>query len=224
MYELITHPCRQIFQQANREATLTRSDYISAGHVLIALTDAEADPIAELLRSSGARPEQTRAAVSLLLRTEKQELPETPQMKQVVGHMLETAKNLSHEHIGTEHLLLALLHDREGIAVRALEALGVDIDRLHAEAAQRLPAGSPEAIARKKALEQRFRDHPEVLCIKQQIYQLQRSLEQAVAAMEFDKAAVYRDQRAAATEQLKLLLTRLDQSAQDTPQPPIADN
>ena len=124
MYELFTDTCRQVIQKANREAMLTHSQYISSGHVLVALTDAGSDPIAELLRSFGAQPEKTRTAVSDLLKTEKQDLPESPHLKQVVGYMLESAKHLNHEYIGTEHLLLGLLHDRDSIAVRTLESRG----------------------------------------------------------------------------------------------------
>jgi ATP-dependent Clp protease ATP-binding subunit ClpC len=153
MYEIFTDICKKVIQKANREAMLTCSQYISSGHVLIALTYAGSDSIAELLRSFGAQPDKTRAAVRSLLRTEKQDLSKSPQFKQVVGYMLETAKRLNHEYIGTEHLLLGLLHDREGIAVRALEAVGVDIDRLQYEVSQRLPAGSPEVIACRKILE-----------------------------------------------------------------------
>ncbi|MBN1912181.1 MAG: UvrB/UvrC motif-containing protein [Pirellulales bacterium] len=209
MYERFTDACRQVVRAANREAMLTDSRYISSGHVLIALASADSDPIGELLRSFGAEPEKIRVVVSRLLQTEKQDLPESPHFKHVVGYMLDMAKRLDHEYIGTEHLLLGLLNDRDQIAVRALEAAGIDVDRLQAEATQQLPAGSPEVIARKKALEEQFGNHPEVLRLKQQINQLQLNLEQAVVARDFEKAAAYRDERVAVWEQLQQLLVRL---------------
>ena len=211
MYELFTDACRQVMQKANREAMLTNSQYISCGHALVALSDSGSDPIAELLCDLGAQPEKTRAQVHRLLKADKKDLPESPQLKQVVGYMLEIAKSNYHEHIGTEHLLLALLRDRKGIAVRALEALGLDIDSLQAEVTRRLPAGSPEKAARKKALEQRFGNHAEVLHLKQKISQLQRSLEEAIVAQQFDKAAAFRDERVAVFGQLQQLYDRLDQ-------------
>jgi ATP-dependent Clp protease ATP-binding subunit ClpC len=211
MYALFTDTCRQVIQKANREAMLTNSQYISSGHALVALTDSGSDPVAELLRNLGAKPEKTRAQVSRLLKTENRDLPESPHLKQVVGYMLEIAKILCHENIGTEHLLLGLLRDRNGIAVRALEEMGLDIDSLQAEVTRRLPTGSSEEAARKKTLEERFRNHPEVLHLKQKISQLQRSLEEAVVVREFEKAALYRDNRRAVEEQLKQLFTHLDQ-------------
>jgi ATP-dependent Clp protease ATP-binding subunit ClpA len=211
MYALFTDTCRQVMQKANREAMLTNSQYISCGHALVALTNSDSDPIAELLRDLGAQPEKTRAQVSRLLKTEKRDLPESPHLKKVVGYMLEIAKNLCHENIGTEHLLLGLLRDRDCIAVRALEAMGLDIDSLQAEVTRRLPAGSPEKAARKKAQEERFCNHPEVLDLKQRISQLQRSLEEAVVAQQFDKAAAFRDERRVIEEQLKQIYNRLDQ-------------
>ena len=211
MYELFTDTCRQVMQKANQEAMLTRSQYISSGHVLVALTDADSDPTAELLSSFGAESKKTRAVVSRLLKTEDRDLSESPHMKQVVGYMLETARRLNHEYVGTEHLLFGLLQDRNCIAVRALEAVGLDIDGLQAEVSQRMPAGSPEAIALKKAIEKRFGSHPEVLRLKQQIQELQRSLEQSILANDFVKAAAYRDERVAVEKQLKQLYSKLDQ-------------
>lgn len=209
MYESFTDGCRQVMRNANHEATLTCSRFISSGHVLVALTDAASDPTAELLRSFGVQPEETRKTVSRLLKTEKRDLPESPHLMQVVGYMLEAAKRLNHEHIGTEHLLYGLLHDRDEIAARALEALGVDIDGLEAEVLRRLPPGSPEAVARKKAVEERFATHPEVLKLKQHIDHLQQMLENAVVAKDFETAAGYRDERVTAVEELKQLYSRL---------------
>jgi ATP-dependent Clp protease ATP-binding subunit ClpC len=211
MYESFTDICREVFQKANHEAMLTRSRFISSGHVLVALADAGSDPMAELLRSFGAEPEKIRAAVGCLLKTEKRDQLETPHLKQVVGYMLEAAKRLSHEHVGTEHLLYGLLHDHKEIAIRALEAMGVDIDGLEAEVSRRLPPGSPEAIAHKKAIEERFATHPEVLKLMQHISHFRQMLENAVREKEFGKAAGYRDERVTAEKELKRLYDRLDQ-------------
>jgi ATP-dependent Clp protease ATP-binding subunit ClpA len=213
MYELFTDTCKQVIRKANEEATLSHSQFISSGHVLVALTDAGADPMAELLRSFGAEPRETRSAVGRLLKTEKRDLPKSPHFKQVVGYMLETARRLDHDHVGTEHLLLGLLHDRDGIAVRALEVVGVDIDGLQAELSQRMPPASPEMIAH-RALEERFKGHPDVLRLKQHIMQLQQSLYQAVRAKEFEKAAAFRDERVAKMARLKSLYCELDQGSQ----------
>ena len=162
MYEQFTEPCRQLMRNANEEAIGIQSRYISSGHLLLALASFDSDPMAELLRSFGVTPEQTRAEVIRLLKAEKAVQPESPQMKRVVEYMMEVARRFSHDHVGTEHLLLGLLHDRNDLAARALEAMGIDIDGLRDQVLARMTPASAEAIRHKIAIEGRLSDHPEV--------------------------------------------------------------
>ncbi len=187
----------------------TQSRYISSGHLLIALADAGSDPTAELLRSFGAQPETIRAEVVRLLKTEVPDLPETPQLMSVVGQMLEVARGLNHEYVDTEHLLVGLLHDRNCLALRALEAAGVVTDNLRDEVLRRMVPGSAEAVKHRMAVEARLSDHPDVVRLKRSIAELQRKLEEAAAAGDFQKAREYRDKRIAEAEQLKRLYNDL---------------
>jgi ATP-dependent Clp protease ATP-binding subunit ClpA len=208
MYDQFTEPCRQLIQRANQEAIGMKSRYISSGHLLLALV-AAADPIAELVRSFGVREERTRKEVRRLLEEQRGIEPEIPQMKNVVEHMMDVARRFNHEHVGTEHLLVGLLYDRNDLAARALDAIGVDISGLRNQVLARMTPASAEEIRRKIVVESQLSNHPEVLCLKQRIEQLQRNLEEAVSASDFQKGASYRDERIAAVRELKQVYTDL---------------
>jgi ATP-dependent Clp protease ATP-binding subunit ClpC len=124
-YNQINTQCRRLIQIANQEAINTQSKYISSGHLLLALLDADSDPVAKFLISFGAQSQRVRVEVIRLLAMEDDTSRGEPRMISVVSHMLDVARSLNRDSAGSEHLLIGLLHDRNDIAVRALEAAGV---------------------------------------------------------------------------------------------------
>ena len=134
----------------------------------------------------------------------------TPRAKKIVENAIKVAKELNHTEVDSVHLLLGLLNDQTSLACSALVGLGMNLDQLRSEILSRLTPGSASEIAHRKSLEARFQDHPRVQALKQRIEQLQVKLEESVAAMNFDRAASYRDERLAAQQTLEELYTELD--------------
>lgn len=112
--------------------------------------------------------------------------------------------------IDADHLLLGLLQDANSTASRALVGLGVNLAEMRADILTRLTPGSAAEIAHRKTVEERCQNHPRVQALSERIGQLQAQLEAAVAALEFNRAATFRDERQATERALDELYSELD--------------
>lgn len=147
MYERFTDRARRVMVVANQDAQTSCREYIGTEHILIGLTRVESSACVALLDAK-ATEAAIRAELAKIATPPPAgdpvvlgRLPHTPRAKNVIGHAIEEAKALGNNYVGTEHLLLGLLREREGVACAILAALGVNLDTLRAEFVKELKAG-----------------------------------------------------------------------------------
>jgi ATP-dependent Clp protease ATP-binding subunit ClpC len=137
MFERFTDRARRVVVEAQQEARALDHNYIGTEHLLLALIREGNGLGAKALESLGVRAEALRAGVAEMVDPGQQSpsahIPFTPRAKQVLRLALGEALRLGHNYIGTEHLLLALIQERDGVAGQVLAAAGADLERVRAE-------------------------------------------------------------------------------------------
>jgi ATP-dependent Clp protease ATP-binding subunit ClpC len=138
MFDRFTERARKVMGFARREAQRFHHEYIGTEHILLGLIQEGQGVAANVLKSMSIDLEKIRREVEKIVKSgpamePSVQIPFTPRAKKVVELALEEASNLGHNYIGTEHLLLALLREQEGIAAHVLMALGVRLDDVREE-------------------------------------------------------------------------------------------
>jgi ATP-dependent Clp protease ATP-binding subunit ClpC len=138
MFDRFTERARKVMSFARREAQRFHHEYIGTEHILLGLIQEGQGVAANVLKSMSIDLEKIRREVEKIVKSgpamePSVQIPFTPRAKKVVELALEEASNLGHNYIGTEHLLLALLREQEGIAAHVLMALGVRLDEVREE-------------------------------------------------------------------------------------------
>ena len=129
MFERFTERARQVVTLSQEEARLLHHRTIGTEHLLLGLLREEQGLAAQALNASGVWLEPTRAAVAGAHEADSATdgvMPFTPDAKRVLERSLREAVRMSHNYIGTEHLLLGLLREREAIGFRVLIDVGAD--------------------------------------------------------------------------------------------------
>ncbi|MFH1925232.1 MAG: ATP-dependent Clp protease ATP-binding subunit [Chloroflexota bacterium] len=150
-FEKFSERARHVLTIAQEEARQMNHSYIGTEHVLLGLAREEAGVAAKVLTNLGVSLNKIRSAVEFISsRGERPSTGETgltPRAKRVIELAIDEARQLSHNYIGTEHLLLGLLREGEGVASGVLDSLGVTLERARAETAQVLSQGVPRSKA-----------------------------------------------------------------------------
>src|SRR4030043_1156324 len=132
-FEKFSERARRALTHAQEEAQRFGHNYIDTEHILLGLMAEEESVASKVLGNLGVVPNKVRAAVEFVVgRGERAAIGEvglTPRGKRVIELAVDAARRLNHSYIGTEHLLLGLLRDREGAAVGVLESFGITLDR-----------------------------------------------------------------------------------------------
>ncbi len=137
-YERFTDRARKVMQLANQEAQRFNHEYIGTEHLLLGLIKEGSGVAANVLKNLGVDLRKIRHEVEKLVRSGPDlvtmgRLPQTPRSKKVVEYSMEEARNLNHNYVGTEHLLLGLLREQEGVAAQVLMNLGLKLDDVRRE-------------------------------------------------------------------------------------------
>ncbi len=137
MFERFTERARQVVVLAQEEARVLRHNYIGTEHLLLGLLR-EADGVAaRVLGTLEVSLEEVRGEVARIVgegdNESQGQIPFTPRAKKVLEWALREALSLGHNYIGTEHILLGLVRESEGVAARILNDLEVDADRVRQE-------------------------------------------------------------------------------------------
>ena len=138
MFERFTERARQVVVFAQDEARRLNHDYIGTEHILLGLLREEEGLAARALGSLGIGVEEVREQVARIVGPGEEEvhggqIPFTPRAKKVLELALREALSLGHRYIGTEHVLLGLVRENEGVAARILLDFGADADQVRAE-------------------------------------------------------------------------------------------
>ncbi|SRR6266498_864306 len=131
MFERFTDRSRRVVVNAQEEASRLKHNYIGTEHLLLGLIREGEGVAANALESMGISLEAVRAQVEEITGEGTQEptghIPFTPRAKKVIELSLREALQLGHNYIGTEHLLLAIIREGEGVAAQVLAILGIDL-------------------------------------------------------------------------------------------------
>jgi Clp amino terminal domain, pathogenicity island component/UvrB/uvrC motif len=196
-------------------------NYIGTEHILLGLIHEGEGVAAKALESLGISLEAVRQQVQEIIGQGQQapsgHIPFTPRAKKVLELSLREASQLGHNYIGTEHILLGLIREGEGVAAQVLVKLGADLNRVRRQVIQllhgyqgkepedapgRLRRGRPppDVLARVNAIEPRLRaieqrvgGGPDTGDLDGQIAQVRRDKESALDSQDFEQAASLRD-------------------------------
>ena len=136
-YDKFTERARKVFSLAQEEAQRLQHPYIGTEHLLLGLVREEEGVAAKVLSNLGVELHKARDAVEAIIgrgdRIVLGEIGLTPRAKKVIELAVDEARRLNHQSIGTEHLLLGLMREGEGIAAGALESLGVNLEKVRTQ-------------------------------------------------------------------------------------------
>jgi len=150
-FEKFTERARRVLTAAQEEAQHLNHNYIGTEHILLGLIREEEGVAAKVLVNMSVTLSKVRSAVEYIIgRGEKAttgEIGLTPRAKRVIELAIDEARRLGHNYIGTEHLLLGLLHEGEGVAAGVLESFGITLEQARAEVVRALSqtAAKPKA-------------------------------------------------------------------------------
>ena len=156
MFERFTDRARRVVVLAQEEARLLNHNYIGTEHILLGLIHEGEGVAAKSLESLGISLEAVRSQVEEIIghggSSPSGHIPFTPRAKKVLELSLREALQLGHNYIGTEHILLGLIREGEGVAAQVLVKLGADLSRVRQQVIQLLSgAGGAEGAGAEKA-------------------------------------------------------------------------
>ena len=146
MFERFTDRARKVMALANQEAQRFNHEYIGTEHILLGLVKEGSGVGANVLKNLDVDLRKVRLEVEKLVKSGPDmvtmgKLPQTPRAKKVIEYAIEEARNLNHNYVGTEHLLLGLLREHEGVAAQVLMNLGLKLEEVREEVLNLLGAG-----------------------------------------------------------------------------------
>ncbi len=145
-FEKFTERARRVLTLAQEEAQHFNHSYIGTEHILLGLVREEGGVAARILGNLGVGLSKVRSAVEFIIghgeKPGTSDIGLTPRAKRVIELAIDEARHLSHSYIGTEHLLLGLLREGEGIAAGVLDSFGVTLERARAETVHILSQGA----------------------------------------------------------------------------------
>ena len=136
-FEKFSERARRVLSLAQEEAHRFNHNYIGTEHVLLGIVRETDGIAAKVLANLGVELDKVRSAVEFIIgrgeRAAPGEIGLTPRAKKVIELAVDEARRLNHHHIGTEHLLIGLMREGEGVAAGVLESLGVNLDKVRGE-------------------------------------------------------------------------------------------
>ena len=136
-FEKFSERARRVLSLAQEEAQRFNHNYIGTEHILLGLARETDGVAARVLTSLGTELSKVRSAVEFIIgrgeRSSPGDIGLTPRAKKVIELAVDEARRLSHHYIGTEHLLIGIMREGEGVAAGVLESLGVSLDKVRTE-------------------------------------------------------------------------------------------
>ncbi len=218
MFERFTDRARKVMALANQEAQRFNHEYIGTEHILLGLVKEGSGVGANVLKNLGVDLRKVRLEVEKLVKSGPEmvtmgKLPQTPRAKRVIEYAIEEARNLNHNYVGTEHLLLGLLREADSVAAQLLTNLGLKLEDVREEVINLL--GEPLDLARQdrpdqglqvtKQVEELLKKDPAAGLLQQAIRELETRREQAMLRSDYSLAAAYRE----VLTQIQWILQRL---------------
>lgn len=151
MFERFTEKAIKVIMLAQEEARRLGHNFVGTEQVLLGLIGEGTGVAAKTLKSMGVTLKDARAEVEKIIGRGSGfvavEIPFTPRAKRVLELSWDEARQLGHNYIGTEHLLLGLIREGEGVAARVLENLGIDLNKIRSNVVKMLGESKPQAVS-----------------------------------------------------------------------------
>jgi len=148
-FEKFSERARRVLTLAQEEAQQLSHSHIGTEHILLGLVREAEGVAAKVLINLGASLDKVRKAVEFIIGRGEQpvttEIRLTPGAKRAIELAIDEARHLGHNYIGTEHLLLGLLHEEKGVAAGVLDSFGITLERARAETTRVLSQGTPRS-------------------------------------------------------------------------------
>ena len=145
-FEKFTERARRVLSLAQEEAQRFNHNYIGTEHILLGLVRETDGVAARVLSNLDVELHKVRSAVEFIIgrgeRSTPGEIGLTPRAKKVIELAVDEARRLNHHYIGTEHLLIGLMREGEGVAAGVLESLGINLDKIRGETSRLLSQSS----------------------------------------------------------------------------------
>ncbi|MEE8190017.1 MAG: ATP-dependent Clp protease ATP-binding subunit, partial [Candidatus Scalindua sediminis] len=155
MFDKFTDRARKVMALAREEAKRFNHEYIGTEHILLGLVKEGSGVAANVLQNLDIDLKKIRLEIEKIVQTGPDlvsvgQLPFTPRVKKVLEYAIEEARAMGHNYIGTEHQLLGLLREQEGVAAQVLLNLGVKLEDVREEIIELLGAESPQNVKEKE--------------------------------------------------------------------------
>jgi ATP-dependent Clp protease ATP-binding subunit ClpC len=148
-FEKFSERARRVLSLAQEEAQRFNHNYIGTEHILLGLVRETDGVAAKVLANLAVELSKVRSAVEFIIgrgeRATPGEIGLTPRAKKVIELAVDEARRLNHHYIGTEHLLIGLMREGEGVAAGVLESLGVNLDKIRGETTRILTQTVPQS-------------------------------------------------------------------------------
>ena len=191
-HDRFTEQARKVLSLAREEAQRFQHHYIGTEHLLLGLVREGEGIAAKVLSNLGVELKEVRDAVEAMIgrgdRIVPSEIGLTPHAKRVIELAVDEAHRLNHHYIGTEHLLLGLLREDEGIAAEALQSLGVNLEKVRTETIRVLSQGG---LPQLKVAQ--MEGPPQLKVALKALEAILRKKEAAIQQQEYELAAELRD-------------------------------
>jgi ATP-dependent Clp protease ATP-binding subunit ClpA len=213
MYERFTDRARKVMKLANEEARRLEHEFIGTEHILLGLVKEGSGVAANALRNLDINLRKVRLEIEKIVQcgpevVTAKNLPQTPRAKKVIDYALDEARGLNHNYVGTEHLLLGLLREEEGVAAQVLMNLGLKLQEVRHEivnligpsmALEELPSREELDMPLAQDLNRAFMYLPEEVIqvlkeVNDRLEKLQSEKEAAIAQQDFERAAMIREE------------------------------
>ncbi|MDD9995001.1 MAG: AAA family ATPase, partial [Dehalococcoidia bacterium] len=150
-FEKFSERARRVLSLAQEEAQRFNHNYIGTEHILLGLVRETDGVAAKVLSSLGVELNKVRSAVEFIIgrgeRASGGDIGLTPRAKKVIELAVDEARRLNHHYIGTEHLLIGLMREGEGVAAGVLESLGVNLDKVRGETNRILTQSAQQRVS-----------------------------------------------------------------------------
>jgi ATP-dependent Clp protease ATP-binding subunit ClpC len=159
-FDRFTKRARRVLTLAQEEAQRLNHNYIGTEHLLLGLIREENGVALKVLQELGVKPRRVKDMVERTVGQGQRtmfssKLTLTPRTKHVIELAVDEARRLGHHYIGTEHLLLGLVREGEGVAVNVLRSMGINLEKVRAQTGRLMAESPAHAGTRRKGKEQR---------------------------------------------------------------------
>jgi ATP-dependent Clp protease ATP-binding subunit ClpA len=231
MYQRFTDRARKVMQLTSQEAQRFNHESIGPEHILLGLVKEGSGVAATVLKNLDIDLRKVRDEIEKIIqagpdRVTMGKLPRTPRAKKVIEYSIDEAWNFNHNYVGTEHLLLGLLREQEGVAAQVLMNLGLKLEDVREEILNllghnvRVRAGVPERPEPDYLMFFPKEAYAALWLIDARLGKLHNEKEGAIAEQDFDKAATIRDKIEDYSHQIRKVLRKLQDNICGPPEKP----